>query len=242
MQFSDTANRTGLVQLLEDLTSTASGTTSSYTLATKTRDINNAFAHFMLKAISASGKWQIDDTNQTDYPILKIDLVSGQQDYSFTSDGSTPANQILDISRVECADADGNFSVLDPFDQTDETASLKELSDISGNPRRYDKLANGIWLDPKPDFSLVEGLRVYYNRTPSYFTTADTTKSAGIPQMFHEYLAVRPAYLFVLSKNLPQIVGYRDLMLSLEKKIDDYYAARNKDEHTTIKNKYVNAW
>lgn len=95
MVYSNTTDRTGIIELLEDLTSTQSATTSSYPLKTKTRDINLAFDDYQNIVKNASGTWQMDDSNHTKYPNVKFNLVSGQQDYSFTVDEQ--GNQVQDI-------------------------------------------------------------------------------------------------------------------------------------------------
>jgi hypothetical protein len=233
LAFSNSADGTGLVELLSDLTNTTAASTSSYSLKKKTRDINSAYAQFMMLAIRASGKWQMDDTNQTDYPIIKMNLVSGQQDYPLLVDGSTIPNQILDVQRVECAtdSTATKFSVLEAYDQTDETMSLQYLATLSGIPTRYDKLANGIFLDRKPNFSATNGLYVYFSRTPVYFLSTDTTKTAGIPDFFHEYLVYRPAYLFCAAKGLDQAPAYLAFLTKMERDIAQYYSGRDRDEH-----------
>lgn len=245
MQFSDTTNKTGLIELLEDLTDTNSASSSSYSLAKKTRDINSAFAQFKMLADRASGTWENDDTNQTDYPIVKLNLVSGQRDYPFTVDGSSTPNQILDVYRVECAvNSSGLLQELYPFDQSEETSSLAYLASTTGIPYRYDKLANSIWLDQVPNFSSTAsttsgGIWLYVNRTPVYFTTADTTKKPGIPDMFHEYLAYRPAYLYCASKGLASAGGYLNFLLKMEKDIGTYFSSRNRDEHKKMTMKKI---
>lgn len=235
IQFSDTTNRNGLVQLIEDRTNTNSATSSSYSLATKTRDINSAFAKFMMIAVQASGRWQVDDTNQTDYPIMTVDVVSGQQDYAFVSDGSTPANQVLDIHRIEIQDSNGNWKLLTPIDEADITESaLTEFMETNGEPAYYDKTSNAIFLYPASNYNSTNGLKFYYSRTPSYFLTTDTTKTAGIPDMFHEYLALRPAYYYCLSKGLPRAKEYGAEMLAMEEQIKAYYGSRQRDERTVM--------
>ena len=99
MVINDTTTRTGIVQVLEDLTSTQSASTSSYPLATKIRDINMAFDDYQTIVTEASGTWQLDDSNHTKYPNMRLAVISGQQDYSFTEDEQ--GNQVQDISRVE---------------------------------------------------------------------------------------------------------------------------------------------
>lgn len=229
MVFSETTNRTGIVELLEDLTGTQSASTPSYTLATKTRDINNAYANYFLIGFQTEGRWQLDDTNQTDYPIVTTALTSNQQDYSFTVDEQ--GNQILDIYRVEILDSNGNAVELCPIDQFDvKGQALTEFFSDAAQPIYYDKTANGIILYPKPNYTNAAGLKIYYNRTPAYFTTSDTTKKPGIPDMFHEYLAIRPAYQYCLRKGLQQTANLKQDMLLIEEAIRSYYSSRARDE------------
>ena len=105
---------TELLTQIQELTNTQNTTTSSYTTTSKTRDINSAMYKYMLLAIQSEGKWQVDDTNQTDYPIIFGDVVSGQQDYSFGTDEQ--GNQILDIYKVRIKDSAGNWTTLTPTD------------------------------------------------------------------------------------------------------------------------------
>lgn len=239
MEFSDTTNKDGIIELIEDLTGTQSSSSSSYTLKKKTRDVNNAFARFMMLAISASGRWQVDDTNQADYPIITADLVASQTDYSFTNDGSTPANQILDITRVECKDSSGNWKKLSPIDQDDlQNIAIDEFMDADGIPSYYDKRSNGLFLYPAPSYASTAGLKIYYNRTPVYFLSTDTTKTPGIPDQFHEYLAVRPSYTYAHAKGLNNKADLRNEMLTMEEDIKEFYRDRNKDEKLKLKTVY----
>ena len=107
---------TEILGLIQRNTNTQNTTTSSYPIADKTTDVNNALNRYMLLAISAEGKWQVDDTNQTDYPVVFGDVVSGQQDYSFTTDEQ--GNQILDIYKVRIKDSAGNWHTLKQRDIT----------------------------------------------------------------------------------------------------------------------------
>lgn len=233
MAFSESTNKTGLYELHQDLTKT---NTSSYPIAKYTRDANNALAYFMMLAIMSSKKAEVDDTNQGDYPVLKFNLISGQADYAFVSDGAATPNQVLDIERVECIDASGNYNVLLPYDKSEEKDSLVQAATLSGTPYRYDKRSNGIFLDPKPNYNYrytqegKYGLYVYVSRTATYFLSSDTTKKPGIPDQFHQYLAYRPAYFYCLT-NIPALApGYLAEMTRLEEAIGRWYTQRNRDE------------
>lgn len=226
---------TEILGLIQRNTNTQNTTTSSYPIADKTTDVNNALNKFMLIAIASEGKWQVDDTNQTDYPIVTGSLVANQQDYSFTTDAT--GNQILDIYRVEIKDSTGTKNMqLRPIDQSELTGvALTEFMKTAGTPVYYDKTANGLFLYPAPNYSSSNGLKIYCNRTSTYFTVSDTTKKAGIPWIFHEYLAIRPSYYYCLQKGLPQAKNLFTEMMNFEDMIGDYYSKRAKDTRQIIK-------
>lgn len=239
---TDPANRNGLIQLLEDKTGTRLG--NAYPKATKVRDLNIALDKFMFLAISASGRWHIDDTNQTDYAIITTNIVSDRQDYPFTIDGSTPANQILDIYRVEIADADGVFHEISPIDIATIDQALSEYKSDGGVPTEYDKVGNSIFLYATPNYNYTNGLRLYIARTSSYFLTTDTTKEAGIPNLFHPYLAYEAGYNYCADNSLAQAGGrtksgaYTGLAQKVneyEGMIKQYYSERPRDTEVRIK-------
>ena len=242
MQFSDPTNRTGIVELLEDLTDTQSSTTASYPIAVKTRDINNALANYSMIAQRSSGSWESDDTNQVDYPIATLNVTSGTQNYSFTIDEQ--GNQILDIYRVELADANGIFRQLIPLEELNMNGvSLTEFMKTSGTAIYYKKTANGIFLYAPTNYNYTAGLKIYYSRTPTYFLSTDTTKRAGIPDMFHEYLALRPAYFYWLPKDSQRASLYANEITKFEGNerlgisglIGEYFANRSRDTKTALK-------
>lgn len=232
----DKTNRNGLIQLLEDETGTQNG--NSYPKATKVRDINLGLNDFMFIAMKAANKWHIDDTNQTDYAIIETNIISGRQDYPFLNDGSTTPNQILDIYRVEIADQFGNFTEITQLDVEGIQVALSEYKSDGGVPTEYNKDGNSIKLYAIPNYSYTRGLRMYINRTPSYFISTDTTKEPGIPQWFHPYLVYSAAYRYCSQKGLPQAggrlrngayTGLAAVVQQWEQKIGDYYSDRSRD-------------
>jgi hypothetical protein len=242
LPFSDTVNRTGVIQGIEDITLTQGSASQSYPLTVKTRDVNLALANYARIAIIASGRWQWDDTNQTDYPVISTDIISGQQDYSFIVDGSPIPNTILDIYRVEISDVNGNYTEIFPLDVSQVNVGLPQyqpMDDLMGtNAIQYNKTANGIFLYAPPLYNYPKGLRIYVARTPVYFASTDTTKVAGIPDIFQEYLIIRPAQKYAAIKNLPQAggvlrngarTGLNATLYQMEIDIANYYSRRNRD-------------
>lgn len=232
MPFSDSTGLTGIYELFQRMTKT---NPTSYPISIFSQDCNNAFADLMVKILMAAQKWQGDDTNQTDYPIITLNLVAGQQDYPFVLDGSTVPNQILNINRVERQSAGGTWDVLTPYDQDGEPESLTQRALTQGIPNRFDELANAVWLDPVPNYNLANGLKIYFGRTPVYFLATDTTKTPGIPDFLHRYLALKPAYDYCLI-NIPSLAnGYMNQINDLEALMMQYYFFRNKNERKNMR-------
>ncbi len=226
IKFSDSTNKDGLVEKLGRATGTQDATTASYPLKVKTLDINSTLAFYMLLAIKAGGRMQVDDTNQTDYPVITTDMVNGQQDYPIVQDGSSTPNQILDIRQVRIKDANGQWITLTEIDR--EVDNIGQWDNQTGTPTHYDLDSNAVKFYPTPNYDSTGGIELYISRTPTYFVSTDTTKKAGIPDLFHDYLWMRPAYLFCLEKTLPQTAGLGVEVKKFEDMIQDYYSRRDR--------------
>lgn len=236
--FSDTSTYKGIVQGYEKEIGANRGDVSGDTTRLKelTADVNLALDDFWTVALPASGTWQLDDSNQTDYPIITTNLVANQRDYSFTTDQT--GNLILEIFKVMVADSSGTYKEIFPVDvqSQDETSGFYDGKNSTGNPIRYDKTANGIFLDPIPSYNYSGGLKVYINREPSYFTYTDTTKKPGVPGIFHKYFYLKPAMEYARRNNLANYASIAAEVLKMEGggnidgTIPAYFSSRTRDE------------
>jgi hypothetical protein len=232
-----------LLSLISRNTNTLNTTTSSYTTVAKTLDINNALNQYFILANSSAGNWRpADDTNQAGYPVNVASLVSGQQDYTFTTDSD--GNQILDIYKVRILNPDGiNWTTLTQINQ--DTITDSDLQTVNSNtPQEYYLTANGIFLVQKPNYNMTNGLEIWVARSPVYFTAGDVatgTKVAGIPWVHQEYLALRPSYFYCLQKQFPQARDYGVQLQIMEKAIKDFYRDRNKDYTQVITGETINS-
>jgi hypothetical protein len=247
--FNDTSNLTGIVQAIYRNTGADA---IKYPIKEVTADVNLAIDNFLAIALTASGKWNIDDSNQTDYPIITTNLISGQRDYSFTTDEQ--GNLILDIYKVMIKDANGRWNELMKVDQQspnspdNPVAQMLDGQDVEGTPDRYDKTANGIFLDPIPNYSASASLKVWINREASYFTSTDTTKKPGFPGILHEYFVVRPTAYYAQRKRLDNANFWANELLKWEGdesrgfrgKIKKYYSQRSKDEMLVMTPQSIN--
>lgn len=234
MDFSNILTKNGLIQVLGRMTNAQNATTASYPLLDMTVDINQALGDYSMLAISAEGRWQFDDTNQLDYPIIYADIVAGEQDYVFLQDQR--GNQILDIYKINLKTPTGVWTTITQRDILDQEDRNKEDLTTTGIPTQFDLIANGIFLTVIPNYSMSQGIEVFINRTPSYFVSTDTTKKAGIPYQHHRYLALKPAYNYCVAKGLPQASVYATELFGadghsgLEGAIRKYFSFRNKSE------------
>jgi hypothetical protein len=107
MILNDTVNKSGLFQDIDFLVDTND---SIYLPVDKLRNINLAQEEITGVIIACDGTWQWDDSNYTDLPIGKTNLVANQKDYSFADDH-------LVINAIEIQDLQGNWKRLEPIDK-----------------------------------------------------------------------------------------------------------------------------
>lgn len=231
IQFSDTSTYKGLVQLYEREIGARRGEVSdnSDLLKDFAADVNVALDAYLRFCFPKEGKWKLDDTNHSQFPEITTDLVANQRAYLFNSDED--GNLLLDIYRVYIK-TNGRYVEIDPVDP-DTEEDLNTLVDglnTTGTPSRYDKQANGIFLDLVPASNVTDGLKVSINREASYFTSADTTKKPGFPGIHHEYFYLRPAYDFARRNDLASFNRIEGALMKLEREIAEHYAKRAKDE------------
>lgn len=239
MVISQTTTRNGIIQMLEDYTDTQD--VSSYTTNTKLRDINLAFDDYQNIVKKVAGTWQADDTNHTKYPNATFNLTSGQKDYTFTEDEQ--GNQIQDIFRVEVKTSTGTWKVLKYVDEMDYTRAISTIDSETGEPEEYYLTANGIFLVTAPNYTQADGIRMFFTRSPNYFTTSDVaaeTKEPGIPNGHHRYLAIKPAFWFWMPKDITRATVFQNEILKIEKEIEDEYSERPRNQRVALQIKQQN--
>lgn len=244
LQFSDTTNKDGIVQKIQDACGLISATTNTYPLKRITKDVNSALDNYFDMANEESPHIKIDDTNHSSEPAFTINLVSGTKRYTFNTDANS--NQILKIDRIDILRADGTSKRLSMFNRADiEDTGMASYNATSGEPESYFIEGEEIVLDRAPNYNSTNGLKLFDTRTPSYFTSTDTTKVAGIPNIHHDYLWVRPSFFWCILKDKKRAAGLKILLDDLEKRIRQYYKSLSKDSTKTnavqrMKPKYQN--
>jgi hypothetical protein len=232
--FSDTENLSGLVQCYEDAINKQPGDISGNAVALKkfTARANSALASYWSIASKEEGTWQLDDSNQSDYPIIRATVTAGQRDYPLLTDGS--GNAIGDVYKVRIADSSGNFTDLIPVDAQSQADTDSFSGTAQGMPTRYDKTANAIFLDPVPDYTRAASLEVYISRTASQFSITDTDKKPGVPADHHDYFFLKPAAEYARTKDPGIFPALQAAVLDMEQDIRAYFSKRPRDERGRI--------
>jgi hypothetical protein len=195
--------------------------------------INNAYEEIIGDLIALDKNWKFDDSNHTDLPLGVSTLVAGQQDYAFDV-------SLLGIERVEVEDNEGNWYKLSLLDEKSVGQALSEYKSTNGLPEEYAIRGNSLFLYPAPasaNVTLVGGLKVYFRRTASVFTTAEVTAGTKVPGFaspYHSILSYKSA--------LPYARTYKpERVASMEREIDRLhsglialYSNQNKDKESKM--------
>lgn len=246
MQFNSPTDGAGIVQ---DIYFNTNADGNSYPINDVTRNVNRAYDTVVAKIFEADGRWEFDDQNATDLPIATTQLITNQQDYSFDS-------KFLIVSRVEVKDQNGNWTALSPFSQSDivrggipgyiPSQSLTDFLSQPGIPQYYDKLANSIFLYPKPSYTQDASLKVYFQRNINYFVPTDTTKTPGFNPQFHRILSMEASLDYARAKNLDIGLPHGKIPNSFVGKLEqmyvdlqNYYSRKAKDENLTL---HIRKW
>jgi hypothetical protein len=244
LYFNDTTNYLGIVQQVEEETAVDPGTISGNTTKLKrlTAKANLAKQSFAKIAIQASGPWQWDDSNHTDHPIIKTNLVSGQSSYIITQDEQL--NNVLDIYKVAILPSATATTYVD-VDPTDEQAEDENSGFISetstgGTPRFYGKTGSAIFLDPTPNYNATNGLKLYINREAFYYVYTDTTRPSGLPSIFDRYIVLWIAEDDARIHSKATYPALRTERMQMELDIKDYFYRREKDVPRRMAMNYIN--
>lgn len=193
MLTSDTTNKNGLIQECEFWTNLGDGVISGDATLLKVfiNRLNRAFDTVLPLIISLDDTMQWDDTNHTKHPIATTNLVSGQQDYGALADED--GNSILNVVKVFIKQ---NATATDYVELRRVLAGTQEESQILnpapafvGIPTKYLERGAYAFLGAVPNYDATAGIKLAFERSPSYLDSGSLTKKPGIPELFQPLLA-----------------------------------------------------
>lgn len=228
MVFSDTSDKTGLVQDVDFFCGTNSTT---FPLADKAREMNRWYYKVIVDILKSSKRYEFDDSNLTTNPIVTFTLVEGQNDYSL------PSNY-LKLHAVEIKDAAGNWKRIKETTLQELKSSVTDFRTSSGLPAYYYIFGGSIWFEPAPtatSATLTNGGKFYISREVDVFTASDTTQEPGFAEAFHRILSLGCAYDWLLV-NGPEskAASVRTELEQLRSELRAFYSEQNSDVKTRI--------
>jgi len=222
MQFNGNANNLDLYSDARNWCGLDNDDVISYTLKQFTRDANFALDRLTSLAFKSDNKWPFDDTNNSGALIATANLVSGTASYVI-------AVTYLKLRKIRIKDSNGNLTSIRPTDRRD--LSDRQLTEESGDPKRYYKSGNLINLVPAPNYASTDGLEYEFQRAPSYFAITDTTKIPGFPTHFHRLFSLYPARDYCLRESMNTRAANIQIEIDkLEAEFIEHFTQRNFDQ------------
>ena len=207
---------------------------TTYPAADLLRRINAAYEETVMFIQGCDGLWQFDDQNYTSFPVATTTLVVGQRDYSFDA-------SMLEIEKVAVLHAsDGDYHFLGTYDLSQLGSPIETLYPDNGLPSAYDKQGGSLLLDVAPsasDVTLAAGLKVYFKRTASIYTSAEVTTGTKVPGFaspFHIILAYKAALPFAISYKPQRVPAILNHIARLEDGIKKHYGRREQDRRKVM--------
>lgn len=232
LEFSDSVNNDGIVQQVRSLMRVDS---SQWPTIKIVNSCNNWLDFLTGYAIGNDKRFQWDDTNHTKLPEGTTDLVANQTDYAFLADEQ--GNNIVTLLGISLKHTNNQETPLILIDRSDPDYDPTTFGINSGTPTYYDKIAdNIIRLDTKPSATDATNydLKFKFQRTPSYFTASDTTKTPGFSPLLHRGFVVASAYDGALTLGLPNLQALAVEREKEEQKVIQYFSDRNNDQEVVI--------
>lgn len=206
-------------ELVSHLRFLAGESSNSLTTEEAVRLLNFGLDRYSYIALTSDGRWQFDDTENTDVPRASATLSSGEI--------SMPLNSThLGIRFIEVTDSDGNKYRLSPFDRTLEDGPTPKTTD-TGQPSKYDYEAGVLYFDRYSDASYT--VTIHFNRSASHLTTANTTQVVGIPTIHTEYIVLFALHRLGFRTGNENRTQLRQELVELERSIQDDLSNRNED-------------
>lgn len=216
MLYNDTNTKLGVCQEIDSI---CKSNTVSYPLDDKNRRLNGALDDFVLLALKEASGWSVEDFGETDLPISRANIVSGQQDYAFPE-------ELLVLEKLEILPANSSSWIeLTPVNEIDSNSG-------SGVPTEYKKVGNSFLLSPTPNYSLSLGIRAHYRRGFNYSSVSNSTflpTSPGIPTQFHMWLARKASLPYLVENGISNKNDIAALIADGDDKIIAYFGRRPKD-------------
>ena len=213
---------------------------ASYPAALMLIDLNIAYSRITSLIFQSDGRWEWDDSNNSDLPVATTSLVANQQDYSLS------VGQLF-IERVEVLPNGGTyFYKLFPRDVQDPMwgSDILGIDTVSkAAPMLYDVNGTSVFLYPIPNYSQAASLKIYFKRAQVDFSSGDLSTGTLVPgfaSIFHDLLAYLVAFDYCTANGLDSAPGYWAVIQRKEAALQEHYTQRNLDDSPRLSMRRTN--
>lgn len=207
------------IEYIKDLTGQSNASTSKIV-----RAVNYAVDHYTYLALTSSGRWKWDSTNQTDVPRLTTTISSGVVELE---------SDTITIQQAEILE-NGKYQILHPIDIRDnQEQPISEENSGTGVPRYYDLSGRLLYVFPAPDTART--LRLTVGRAHPRFDPTDTSVSLGVPPIHEEYIALYAADRIMIGSSDSARTAIRNELTIKQEEIRDLFSKRDQDTGRRIK-------
>ncbi len=189
-------------------------------------NLNRYYDEVVLEIWKWDATWKFDKGHDT-LPIAETKLFKGRRDYQIPTDARR-------IKKVEVLDKKGNTVVLEPT-----TPERIKEDDREGTPKHYYLEGRSIYVYPKADQDIDDGLIIYMSRSVEPLEVGEDEPK--IDSEFRRYLSIGAAMDWYFAKGDTR--KSRELERKLERMkiaIKDFYSSRNQDYKSGFKVKLQN--
>lgn len=242
MQFSNTTQKDGIIQRIEDYTNLGDGVISGDdTLLRKTAaDVNETQYDLIVDIMQLQDSFDWDDPYRTDYPIATTPLTTNR-DYQFDQ------LSFLKLKRVDITYDGINWERATPFDSATYMKGFGNDTQVDQHfdtsKPMYDPKSFGFWLYPKATAAQVADgalARIEFSRAFDEFKFDDTEQQPAIDRPFHDLIAIGASLKWAIRKGDQTKIN--NLTLQYERgrdKMIQHYADRNEDKFFTFTDTYL---
>lgn len=180
------------------------------------------------------------------------DLAQWPKSYNLVADTQVidldfVTNQILRIKRVEInytGTTDG-WRKMTPFNQHERSDSIDTTrvnEDFDVDKSFYSIVGETLKTFPIPTANRTNGLRVYFTRSMTVYSSGDLTTGTVIPgfdRQFHDFIAILVALDYAIAKSKKNANSLQTKATEFELRIKQHYGSKDEDRNMQLKSKYI---
>ena len=233
-------------------------TSGGFATADRVISINYYYNRVLTAILRSQDEWDFDDnTITTTYPIAVRNMVINQPDYKFTTalwaltspeggaNASSSTISPLKIKRVELSYDGTNWNKAEPLDLNEysrDTITNTINSQFQTGKPFYGVMDNALWLYPVPTANVTNGIKVWFDRSITEYTSSDVTTGTKVPGFdsnFHMILAYGAAYEYGVARGKDNTKELKGELEQLMAEMQNYYGDKEKDRVYALKSNYV---